>query len=55
MQMLQKVYEKYTFKIAVLVTIMLLSLVVVVGLTSQRPVPAWWFAFVPVLLSLLKL
>ena len=54
MQTIQKVYEKYTLKTAVFLTSVLVAFVVIIGIISQQPVPAWWFAFVPILLRLLK-
>lgn len=54
MQLLDKIPAKYSFKAAILFTSFLLGLVAAIGIITEQPVPAWWFAFVPVLIRLLK-
>lgn len=54
MQLLDKIPAKYSFKSAILLTSLLIGLVVAIGVVTEKPVPAWWFAFVPVLIRLLK-
>jgi hypothetical protein len=54
MGIIQKFSTKYSSKIAILLTALLIGLVVVIGVITQQPVPAWWFVFTPVLLRMLK-
>jgi uncharacterized membrane protein len=54
MRIIQKFSTKYSSKIAILLTVLLIGLVVIIGVVTQQPVPAWWFVFTPVLLRMLK-
>jgi hypothetical protein len=54
MGIIQRFSTKYSSKIAILLTALLIGLVVITGVITQQPVPAWWFVLTPVLLRMLK-
>lgn len=54
MEIIRKISTRYSFKTALILTAFLVSSVTLIGITTQQPVPAWWFAFTPILLRMLK-